>query len=82
MWACTLGVLPWLDKENQTFSCPEDVLMVLSFFFSAVIRAAECVPTALRGAQCALIPATCSVVGPHVAVFGMRGPDSGPVRRI
>ena len=56
--------------------------MVLSFFFSAVIRAAEYAPTACRGAQCALIPATCSVVGPHVGVFGMRGPDSGPVRRI
>ena len=52
-----------------------DVLMVLSFFFSAYA------PTAWR-AQCALVPATCSVVGPHVAVFGMREPDSGPVRRI
>ena len=73
MWACTLGVLPWLDKENQTFSCPEDLVMVLSFFFSAVIRAAEYAPTAWRVAQCVLIPATCSVAGPHVAVFGMRG---------
>ena len=40
--ACTLGIFPRLDKENHTFSCPEDLLMVLSFFFSAVIHAAEC----------------------------------------
>ena len=45
--------------------------MVLSFFVSPVIHAAEYVPTACRSAQCALIPATCSMVGPHVAVFGM-----------
>ena len=64
-------IFPWLDKENETFSCPEDLLMVLSFFFSAVIRAAEYAPTAWRGAQRALIPATCSMVGPRVGVFGM-----------
>ena len=69
---------PRLDTENWTLSCPEDILMVLSFFFSAVIRSAGYAPTAWRGAHCALIPATCSVVGPHVGVFGMRG----PVRRI
>ena len=54
--ACTLGILPWLDKENWTFSCPEDVLMVLSFFVSAVIHAAEYAPTAWRGAPMRVDP--------------------------
>ena len=52
--------------------------MVLSFFFSAVIRAAECVPTALRGAQCALIPATCSVVGLMSRSLGCEDPTVDP----
>ena len=66
-----LASLESLDTENWSFSCREDVLMVLSFFFSTVIRAVEYAPTAWCGAHCALIPATCSMVAPHVEVFGL-----------